>query len=94
MLVYEPSGEPSAEARRTGPEKPNLTPARALFIRLMDEYRASDYKLTLLEIQKLAYFLLLEVRHTPAFWSRIERSMPDYGPRREWLAANGYSFLV
>ena len=40
---------------RTG--RPKLTVARALFIRLMDQYASQAYRLTLLEIQKLAYFL-------------------------------------
>jgi uncharacterized protein YwgA len=34
-----------------------MTVGRALFIRLMDLYQIPDYSLTLLEIQKLAYFL-------------------------------------
>ena len=34
-----------------------MTPARALFIKLMDAYGALDYRRTLLEVQKLAYFL-------------------------------------
>jgi len=36
---------------------PVMTSARALFIKLMDQYLALSYRLTLLEIQKLAYFL-------------------------------------
>jgi predicted metal-dependent hydrolase len=27
--------------------------------------------------------------HTPDFWQRVERSMPDFERRREWLAAQG-----
>lgn len=27
--------------------------------------------------------------HTPAFWRRVERVMPDYERRKNWLAANG-----
>jgi hypothetical protein len=34
-----------------------MSSARALFIKLMDAYSALDYRRTLLEIQKLAYFL-------------------------------------
>ncbi|MBS0600678.1 MAG: M48 family metallopeptidase, partial [Proteobacteria bacterium] len=26
---------------------------------------------------------------TPAFWLRVERAMPDYAQRKEWLAAHG-----
>ena len=36
---------------------PKMTPARAMFIRLMDQYLVPAYRLTLLEMQKLAYFL-------------------------------------
>lgn len=32
---------------------------------------------------------LHEPHHTPEFWLRVERAMPDYGRRRDWLAANG-----
>ncbi len=38
-------------------ERPNMTPARALFVKLMQQYLGLAYRLTLLEIQKLAYFL-------------------------------------
>lgn len=34
-----------------------MTPARALFVKLMDAYAALEYGRTLLEVQKLAYFL-------------------------------------
>jgi uncharacterized protein YwgA len=34
-----------------------MTVARALFIRLMDQYTELAYRLTLLEVHKLAYFL-------------------------------------
>jgi predicted metal-dependent hydrolase len=32
---------------------------------------------------------LLETRHTQAFWSRVERVMPDYEQRKRWLAEQG-----
>lgn len=32
---------------------------------------------------------LLEPHHTPAFWRRVERAMPDYEPRKAWLAEHG-----
>ncbi|MCC7530794.1 MAG: hypothetical protein IT342_19885 [Candidatus Melainabacteria bacterium] len=38
-------------------EKPELTRARALLIRLVEIYGIPGYELTMLEIQKLAYFL-------------------------------------
>lgn len=32
---------------------------------------------------------LLEPHHTPEFWRRVERAMPDYERRRDWLAERG-----
>ena len=32
---------------------------------------------------------LRERRHSPAFWERLERVVPDYVERREWLAQEG-----
>lgn len=32
---------------------------------------------------------LHEPHHTPAFWLRMERAMPDFGRRRAWLAEHG-----
>lgn len=55
--LYEPVGAPAAEDMPVRTKRPRLTVARALFIRLMRQYAAMEYRLTLLEIQKLAYFL-------------------------------------
>ncbi len=38
-------------------------------------------------IHELAH--LHEPHHTPAFWRCIERAMPDYEQRKQWLAGNG-----
>jgi len=32
---------------------------------------------------------LKEAQHNSEFWRRLERTMPDFGMRKEWLAANG-----
>jgi predicted metal-dependent hydrolase len=32
---------------------------------------------------------LHEPHHTPAFWRRVERAMPDYAQRKAWLAEHG-----
>lgn len=45
------------ERRPMGDPKPKMTAARALLIKLMKQYERFAYRLTLLEIQKLAYFL-------------------------------------
>ncbi len=57
VLLYEPVGTPDAKAMPVGTARPRMTPARALFIKLMDAYAALEYSRTLLEVQKLAYFL-------------------------------------
>ncbi len=57
VLVYEPQGAPAADEMPVKKEKPKMTLARALFIKLMQFYSRHAYRLTLLEIQKLAYFL-------------------------------------
>jgi O-acetyl-ADP-ribose deacetylase (regulator of RNase III) len=57
VVVFESAGEPRGEDRRTSETKESLTTPRALFVRLLDLYRVPDYSLTMLEVQKLAYFL-------------------------------------
>ena len=32
---------------------------------------------------------LREANHTPAFWTRVERVLPDFAQRKAWLATNG-----
>ena len=32
---------------------------------------------------------LRETNHTPEFWLRVERALPDYERRRRWLAEQG-----
>jgi O-acetyl-ADP-ribose deacetylase (regulator of RNase III) len=55
--LFEPNGAPPAKSMPVGTARPQMTPARALFVKLMDAYSALDYSRTLLEVQKLAYFL-------------------------------------
>lgn len=57
VQLFEPAGAPDAKAMPVRTQRPHMTPARALFIKLMDAYSALDYSRTLLEVQKLAYFL-------------------------------------
>lgn len=57
VQLFAPSGAPDAKAMPVRTKKPNMTHARALFIKLMEQYSSMAYRLTLLEIHKLAYFL-------------------------------------
>lgn len=55
--LYAPYGPPDAETMPVRTEKAGMTRARALFVRLIEQYSIPGYRLTLLELQKLAYFL-------------------------------------
>lgn len=55
VIVFEPTHRYQNVAKRTGVE--NLTPARALVAELIRRYWILGIECTLLEIQKLAYFL-------------------------------------
>lgn len=57
VLLYAPTGTPNAESMPIGTARQPLTPARALLIKLMEQYSQLAYRLSLLEIQKLAYLL-------------------------------------
>ena len=57
VMLLESAGYPEAKAMPVRTQRPRMTVARALFIRLMQQYGELAYRLTLLEIQKLAYFL-------------------------------------
>ncbi len=57
VLLFEPHGAPEAKAMPIRTQRPKMTVARALFITLIAQYKEMAYRLTLLEIQKLGYFL-------------------------------------
>jgi O-acetyl-ADP-ribose deacetylase (regulator of RNase III) len=57
VLLFEPAGAPAARDMPIGTARQPLTVPRALYIRLMAQYSEQGYRLTLLELQKLAYFL-------------------------------------
>ncbi len=57
VLIFEPAGAPPANEMPVATKEPRMTLARALFIKLIEQYDQLHYRLTLLEIQKLAYFL-------------------------------------
>jgi len=57
VFLYEPKGAPEANKMPIATKEPRMTVARALLIKLIQQYNNKAYRLTLLEIQKLAYFL-------------------------------------
>src|SRR5439155_16233246 len=57
VLLFAPHGAPDPKTMPVRTERPAITLARALLVKLMEQYEALAYRLTLLEAQKLAYFL-------------------------------------
>jgi O-acetyl-ADP-ribose deacetylase (regulator of RNase III) len=77
VIVYEPTEEYQNVAKRSGVEK--LTAARALIAELVRRYWVLGFECSLLEIQKLAYFLETSIE---------ERQIPN--PLNLTFAANKY----
>ena len=57
VQLFSPAGAPDAKAMPINTQRPAMTISRALFVKVMHQYEALSYRLTLLEIQKLMYFL-------------------------------------
>jgi O-acetyl-ADP-ribose deacetylase (regulator of RNase III) len=57
VLLFAPRGAPDADQMPIRTRRPNMTPSRALLVKLMEQYGNLAYRLTLLEVHKLAYFL-------------------------------------
>jgi len=57
VSVYAPKGAPRPEEMANETKRPRMTAGRAAVIGLMSRYRAAGYRMTLLEVQKLVYFL-------------------------------------
>lgn len=57
IIIYEPSGSPAADSIKINTKKPNMTPGRAALLGLLEQYAIPGYELTMLEIQKLMFFL-------------------------------------
>jgi O-acetyl-ADP-ribose deacetylase (regulator of RNase III) len=80
VWLYEPKGSPKSDQIPIRTEKPKMTRARALLIRLLDIYRKQGYRHSLLEIQKLTYFL-----QTAGENLRLNFDRRHYGPYAENL---------
>lgn len=78
ITVFEPTGQYQNVAKRAGVEK--LTPARALIAELVRRYWVLGMECSLLEIQKLAWFLERS----------IERLVPGKNPLDLQFEANRY----
>jgi O-acetyl-ADP-ribose deacetylase (regulator of RNase III) len=57
VVLYPPGYEPDVGDIEVETDRPNMTPGRALVLKLLDIYQESGYRHGKLEIQKLAYLL-------------------------------------
>jgi len=57
VQLFDPEGAPRPEGMKIATKRPTMTPGRAVMLELLSRYTLPGYRLTLLEIQKLAYFL-------------------------------------
>ncbi|WP_322906838.1 macro domain-containing protein [Paenibacillus campi] len=80
FVIYPPTGSPNPDEIIVRTSTPKLTRSRSLLILLMSMYEKPGYKLSLLEIQKLAYFLQ-ECGET----LRLNFVKAQYGPYAENL---------
>lgn len=80
IMVFEPKGTPDANKMPIATSDPIFTRARAMLVKLMEVYSIAEYKLSLLEIQKLAYFL--QVAGEPL---KLNIMKQKYGPYAENL---------
>jgi O-acetyl-ADP-ribose deacetylase (regulator of RNase III) len=77
VVLFAPKGAPDADSMIDRRKKPSMTPGRAALLALMGKYIETgyDYRLSLVEIQKLAYFL--QATGEPL---RLEYEKHIYGP--------------
>jgi O-acetyl-ADP-ribose deacetylase (regulator of RNase III) len=57
VQLFYPDGAPKAADMKIATKPPKMTPGRAVILEVLSRYVLPGYRLTLLEIQKLAYFL-------------------------------------
>lgn len=57
VRLYPPEGAPKFDTMKVATRRPNMTRGRALVLRLLGLYGAAGYRHSLLEVQKLTYFL-------------------------------------
>ena len=56
-VIYEPKGAPAPDTMAVKTKRPSMTLARAVIVKLIGRYWIPGYRLQMLEVQKLAYFL-------------------------------------
>lgn len=78
--LYEPAGAPHVDKMIVRTEPPTMTKGRALLLAAMNAYKGPGYKMSQLEVQKIAYFLF-EIDALP----KLRFGKGHYGPYAENL---------
>jgi len=78
--IYLPGGAPAPENMPVATDRPRLTLGRAALIELINQYALPGYRLTQLEVQKLAFFM--QIAGEPL---RLDYIRQQYGPYAENL---------
>ena len=80
VLAFEPSGTPAPEEMKIATARPRMTPTRAALLGVLQSYALPGYRASMLEVQKLAYFL--QVAGEPL---NLRFARGKYGPYSETL---------
>jgi O-acetyl-ADP-ribose deacetylase (regulator of RNase III) len=80
VQLFYPEGAPKAVEMKIATKRPNMTMGRAVILEVLSRYVLPEYRLTLLEIQKLAYFM--QEAGEPL---RLKFEKQQYGPYAENL---------
>ena len=80
VFLFKPQGAPEADNMLVATKRAAMSPGQAALIGLFERYILPGYRLTLLEIQKLAYFL--QAAGEPL---KLNFSKGKYGPYAETL---------
>lgn len=75
VILYPPGYEPAVDDIEVETDRPNMTPGRALVIKLLDIYQEPGYRHGKLEVQKLAYLLQAAGQNL-----RLDYVASHYGP--------------
>ncbi|MBW7865769.1 MAG: macro domain-containing protein [Candidatus Hydrogenedens sp.] len=81
FLVYAPNGAPTPQEMPNRTTRPRMTAGRAAVLGLIRRYGVAGYRTTLLEVQKLVYFL--QVAGEPL--ERVQFVRGKYGPYADTL---------
>lgn len=95
VQLFSPLGAPEAKGMPVNTRKPAMTVSRALFVKVMHQYEALSYRLTLLEIQKLGYFLQeaeepLKLRYEAGLYGPYAANLNKVLERMEGHFIRGY----